>query len=147
MQQLEILISVALFTACRYRWPRWLRHGFAAARWLGLWVWIPHGAWTSGSIECLIFSSLCDGTITRPEESYRLRCVWVWSRNINNEEVYAQYGCRAIKQKFFLVHKIHRNKQGNRWSTGRMYLVQQREYISLTFMGPCIVNIFRYSGR
>jgi len=27
---------------------------------------------------------LCDELITRPEESYRLWCVVVWSRNIKN---------------------------------------------------------------
>jgi len=27
---------------------------------------------------------LCDELIARPEESYRLCCVVVWSRNINN---------------------------------------------------------------
>jgi hypothetical protein len=34
--------------------------------------------------ECL--KSLCDGTITRPEESYWVWCVLVWSRNLKNEE-------------------------------------------------------------
>jgi hypothetical protein len=29
---------------------------------------------------------LCDGSITRPEESCRVWCVWVWSRNLNNED-------------------------------------------------------------
>jgi hypothetical protein len=30
---------------------------------------------------------LCDGLITRPEESYRVWCVWVWSWTLDNEEV------------------------------------------------------------
>jgi len=30
--------------------------------------------------------SLCDGLITRPEESYRLWCAWVWSWSLDNEE-------------------------------------------------------------
>jgi hypothetical protein len=29
---------------------------------------------------------LCDRPITCPEESYRMWCVWVWSRNFNDEE-------------------------------------------------------------
>jgi hypothetical protein len=29
---------------------------------------------------------LCDGLITRPEESYRLWCILVWSRNLKIEE-------------------------------------------------------------
>jgi len=44
----------------------------------------------SGSIECCALSSLCDGPSTSPEELYRVWCVWVWSRNINNKEAWAQ---------------------------------------------------------
>jgi hypothetical protein len=31
--------------------------------------------------ECCVLSGrgLCDGLVTRPEESYRMWCVWVWS--------------------------------------------------------------------
>jgi hypothetical protein len=48
--------------------------GSAAARLLGLWVRIPPGAWMSVSCECCVLSDrvLCDGLITRPEESYRM---------------------------------------------------------------------------
>jgi len=37
-------------------------------------VRIPPGAWMSASCECSVLSGrgLCDGPITRPEESYRL---------------------------------------------------------------------------
>ena len=61
----------------RSQWPRCLRHGSAAARLLGLWVRIPPGAWMSVCCECCVLSgrSLCGELITRPEESYRLRCV------------------------------------------------------------------------
>ena len=60
----------------RFRWPRGLRRGSAAARLLGLWVRIPLGARTSVSCECCVLSGrgLGDGTIPRPEETY-----WVWS--------------------------------------------------------------------
>ena len=39
------------------------------------------GAWMSVCCECCVLSGrvLCDGPITRPEESYRVWCVWVWS--------------------------------------------------------------------
>ena len=65
----------------RYQWPRGLRPGSAAARLLGLGVRIPLGAWISGSCEgCVLLGrSLCVLPITRPEESYRVWCVWVWS--------------------------------------------------------------------
>jgi hypothetical protein len=38
---------------------------------------------------------LCDGLITRPEESYRVsNCVWL--RNLNTEEDKANVGCSTI---------------------------------------------------
>jgi hypothetical protein len=46
-------------------------------RLLGLRVRIPPTAWMSVSCECCVLSGrgLCDGLVTRPEESYRMRCV------------------------------------------------------------------------
>ena len=35
---------------------------------------------------------LCDGLITRPEESYRVWCVWESSRELNGEEAQTQLG-------------------------------------------------------
>jgi hypothetical protein len=62
---------------CRSQWPRGLRRGSMAARLLGLWVQIPQVAWMSVSCECCVLSGrgLCDGVVTRPEESYRVWCV------------------------------------------------------------------------
>jgi hypothetical protein len=62
---------------CRSQWPCGLRRGSAAARLLGLWVRIPTGAWMSVCCECCVLSGrgLCDGLVTRPEESYRVWCV------------------------------------------------------------------------
>ena len=59
---------------CRSQWPSGLRCGSAAARLLRLWVRILPGAWLSVCCECCVLSGrgLCDGLITRPEESYRL---------------------------------------------------------------------------
>jgi hypothetical protein len=50
------------------------RRRSAAARLLRLWVRIPPGAWMIACCECCVLSGrgLCDGLITRPEESYRL---------------------------------------------------------------------------
>jgi hypothetical protein len=61
---------------CRSQWPRGLRRGSTAARLLGLWVRIPPRARMSVCCECCVLSGrgLCDGVITRPEESYRLWC-------------------------------------------------------------------------
>jgi hypothetical protein len=71
-------------TTCRSQWPRGRRHGSAAA-----------ALWNCGfgsrrginicvmlSVVCCQVSSigLCDGLITRTEESYRMWCgQWVWS--------------------------------------------------------------------
>jgi hypothetical protein len=48
--------------------------------------------------ECCVLSGrgLCEGPSTRPQESHRVWCVWVWSRNLNSEEVLASKGCRAM---------------------------------------------------
>ena len=60
------------------------RRGSVAACLLGLWVRIPPGAWMSVCCECCVLSGggLCGGLITRPEQSYRLWCVWVWSWSV-----------------------------------------------------------------
>jgi hypothetical protein len=61
----------------RSQWPRSLRCGSAAVRLLELWVRIPPGAWMSVSCECCVLSGrgLCDGLVTRQEESYQVCCV------------------------------------------------------------------------
>jgi hypothetical protein len=53
-------------------WPRGLWRRSAVARLLGLRVRIPPGAWMFVCSECCVLSGrgLCDGLITRPEESY-----------------------------------------------------------------------------
>ena len=64
---------------CRCQWPRGLRRRSATARLLRLWFRIPLGVWMYVCCECCVLSGrgLCDGLITRPEESYRLWCVVV----------------------------------------------------------------------
>jgi len=52
--------------------PRGLRRRSSAARLLRLWVRIPPGAWMFVVSVVLSGRGLCDGLITRPEESYRL---------------------------------------------------------------------------
>ena len=87
--------------ACVYsrsQWPRGLRRRFAAARLLRLWVRIPPGAWMFVCCECCVLSGrgLCDGLITRPEESYLLWCVVVceeatardWAASAERKKIY-----------------------------------------------------------
>jgi hypothetical protein len=63
----------------RSQWPSGLRSGSAAACLLGLRVQIPPRAWMFVCCECCVLSGrgLCNGLITRPEESYWLCCVIV----------------------------------------------------------------------
>jgi hypothetical protein len=48
----------------------------------------------SGSCECCLLSGRgpCVGLITRPEASYQVWCVWVWSWSPDNEEALARQG-------------------------------------------------------
>jgi hypothetical protein len=63
----------------RSQWPRGLRRWSSAAHLLRSWVRISPGAWMFVCCECCVLSGrgLCDGLITRLEESYRLWCVVV----------------------------------------------------------------------
>ena len=58
----------------RSQWPRGLRRRSSTARLLRSWVRIPPGGWMFVCCECCMLSvrGLCDGLITRPEESCRL---------------------------------------------------------------------------
>jgi hypothetical protein len=63
-------------TTGRSQWPRGLSRRSSAARLLRSWVRISPGAWMFVCCECCVLSGrgLCDGLITRSEESYRLWC-------------------------------------------------------------------------
>jgi hypothetical protein len=67
-----ILIYPQLTKMWRSQWPRGLTRGSATARFLGLRVRIPPGSWMSVSCDCCVLPGrgLCDGLITRPEESH-----------------------------------------------------------------------------
>jgi hypothetical protein len=75
-----------------------------AARLLGMWVRIPLEAWKSIACErCVLSGSgLRVGLVTRPEESYQVWCVWVWSWILDNEEALAHWGLlhHGKKKKF-----------------------------------------------
>ena len=63
---------ISEYLMCRFQWPRGLRRRSLAARLLRLWVRIPPRAWIFVCCECCVLSGrgLCDGLITRSEESY-----------------------------------------------------------------------------
>jgi len=72
-----------------FKWSSYLGRESTADRLLALRVRIPPGAWISVSCGSYVLSGRClfDGLITRPEESYRVWCVWVWSWSLDNGEV------------------------------------------------------------
>ena len=86
----------------RSQWPRGLRRRSAAARLLRLCVQIPLGAWMFVCCDCCVLSGrgLCDGMITRPEESYRLWCVVVCDLEnlIKNEDSMSRFGLQRHKK-------------------------------------------------
>ena len=69
-----------------------------AAGLLRLWIRIPPGSWTFVCRECCVLSGrgLCDGLITRPEESYRMWSVVVCVvENLVNEQALVHWGAVA----------------------------------------------------
>ena len=92
-----ILVLKILFTiSCRHQWLRGLRRGVWAVRLLGLRVRIPPegGGVDVGLLWVCVLPGrvLCIGLITGPEESYRVRYVWVRSWSPANEEALSHYG-------------------------------------------------------
>jgi hypothetical protein len=61
-------------------WQPGLRRKSAAARLLEFLVRIPAVICISACCGCFVLCGrgLCDGPVTRPEDSYRLWCVWLW---------------------------------------------------------------------
>ena len=66
------IITVHMLINSRSQWPRGLRRWSSAARLLRLWVRIPPGARMFVVNVVLSGRGLCDGLITRTEESYLL---------------------------------------------------------------------------
>ena len=96
----------AIFTSHKVLKPVLLAARSKAAGLLGLRVRIPLGTCISFSCESFVFSGRgpCDDPMNCPEESYRVSCVWVWSRNLRKETPWPK---RAAKQR--TKNKMHRN--------------------------------------
>jgi hypothetical protein len=72
-----------------------------------------------GMVDCVCVLSdrgLCFGPITRPEQSYRAWCVWVWSWILDTEEALDHWGllCHGKKKPFqfhssTLCHRLQRS--------------------------------------
>jgi hypothetical protein len=89
----------------------------------------PAGGNACLSFECCVLSGrcLCEELITRPEESYRLWCVWVWTRNLINEEA---VGC-CVKQ----IYSLFYNTKYCKVSMQSLEILACRLPVILTFRG------------
>ena len=85
---------------CRPQWPRGLWRGPVTTRLPGLRFRIPPDPWLSVSCDCCVLSgrSLCVGLITRLEEFYRVKCVWVLPWSLDNEEALDHKAARRKKK-------------------------------------------------
>jgi hypothetical protein len=63
---------------------------------------VSHSYKTTGRI-IVSGGSLRVGPITRPEESYRLWCVWVWSWSLDNEKTTTGGSCTMVKKNASLM--------------------------------------------
>jgi len=64
-----------------------------------------------------VFCVVCVGLITRPEKSYWVWCVWVWSCNLDKEEAKEYCGLDFIvKVHAFLTSSLG----GGEWSASRL---------------------------
>ena len=128
-----IVLYILIF--CRSQWPRGLRRRSTAAHPLRLWVRIPPGAWMFVCCECCVLSGrgLCDGLITRPEESYRLWSVVVCDQGTSNEEAKAGYG--AVE-----------NTTTMGCNANIIYRVSQEEWTKLRESVP-YVELYRYNPK
>ena len=84
----------------------------AAAHLLRSWVRIPLWAWIFVCCECRILSgrSLCDELITRPEESYRLRCVVVCDLETSRMGAPYVYDISRLRVNWFIRNELYLNE-------------------------------------
>jgi len=88
---------------CRSQSARGLRRGSATARFLGLRGRIP--PWRDSTLQCVLSGRfLCVGEIARPEESFRVWCVWMRSWSLNY----------VLSGRFLCVGEIARPKESFR---------------------------------
>ena len=148
---------------CRSQWPRDLRRGSTAARLLRSWVPISPGVWMSVCCDCCVLSGrvLCDGLITRQEESYRLWCVVVcdletsWMRR-----PWPALGCSATGKKHIIIinklkgkfclrsmsNKFQRNVYESYvyWTVHHYDSWRIKDQFDVTcFFTPYVLNMFR----
>jgi len=117
-----------LYAGLWCHWPRGLRRGSAAARLLGLRVRILPGSTNVSFLWLLCVLSgrgLCGRPIIRPEESYRLLRVSVWSWSLDNEALvhYGGGGNILVLFKIYLLKQWHFHSNTTYWWVFRCYFM------------------------
>ena len=99
---------------CLSQWPRGLRRGSAAPLFLGLPVRILQKLGFV-SCNCCVLSSrgLCVAMITRKKAYQWKCCVWVWTYNLDNEEVLANKVLVLSWKKIIFITMAHNCEIGN----------------------------------
>jgi hypothetical protein len=110
-------------------------------RLLGLRVGIPPGAWMVVRCECCVLSGrgLCDGLITRPEESCRLWCVLVCdleTSRMRRFKLIKGCKCRMEEERHENKHRVWQNLNKGNW-TGKVCNTVNCRHLDLTMrIGP-----------
>ena len=117
------------------QWPRGLRRRSSAARLLRLWVRIPPRAWMFVCCECCVLSGrgLCDGLITRPEESYRLWCVVCDQETSKTRRLRPATGLWKIQTQWVVTAGKQTNKQI--CTSNKLLLLRARLHVSTLIIG------------
>ena len=133
---------------CRSQWLRGLRRGSAA---LAPWDFMfesRRGTWISVCCE-LSDRGPCNRLITRPEESFRVWCVWAWVWGFDSEEALAHYwllrdGEKCIlccdKISCFRRHKLHHAMWPSAILACAIFTYWVRVKVSLMSESPMRVN-------
>ena len=88
----------------------------SAVMWSKAWVCgrslvrIPPSVRLSVFCDCCVLSgkSLCDGPISRTEGTYRMWCIWVWWRYLENEETLCHLGLPSGEKHSLLSYIFQR---------------------------------------
>ena len=131
----SVVCFMTLLITRRSQWPCGLKRGSAAARLLRSWVRIPPGAWMSACCDCCVLSGrgFCDWPITRPEEFYRVWCVWVWSWILDNDEALAHwegFWGKKINNPVSMASNVKTNIE--MWFVHRPNWVLRRDFLGIT---------------
>jgi hypothetical protein len=76
---------------------------------------IPPEARMSVSCECRVLSGrgLCDELVPRPEESYRMWCVWLWSWSVVKWRGLGPQGAvEPLGEKIIIGSSVHKTESG-----------------------------------